>query len=1402
MHKLIVFFILSGCLIQLLQAQEHSIKKAKALNNRIDPSVLALPEHAIRKVICLNGLWDFTMNPDGKKTQIRVPGCYSNQWEGKWGKPYWDAFGYPHDWENKGALYEKDLNIPDSLAGTNIRLHISGCLQNYTVLFPGKTFETVHDGYTQRDFDLGYHLATGNYPLKIRIEDEPTRLNGGESMKSRGIWDDILLQALPDVFVEEGVMIRTSFKNKTFSCDIPIRNMGYGAQHMLVKYFITDERNHVVKTLDGGQQSLNSGETKVMHETVEWHDPHLWFPHDPYLYHLNTVIYNEKGEPVDWQRERFGFREITWEGPHLFLNGRELYLRGHGEHYLCDIQASRAYFETWFGELKKIGVNYMRLHVYPKHKILYEVADEMGIMLESEPAFHFMIPSDTALAKKHLGDMMKELYNHPSVIVWSVSNELRWRGGGEKPWLVAFAKSIDTTRPVFSSDFSEFSVAGDVLGHHYNTETVFKEWQQFGSNKPMIWDELGEVWQPSRPLGNGSAGYEVISQDCATGTYRDGHDEIKKAMDVIREGKYFDGSLHRVNAFIPWDLGNVFFRWQPYNRFKGIEPSYPTLSGPGVKVKQVLPCSTPLNIWDPTLPVYEPNPGFYLFNEDLKWVSFPYDSKNFSFFAGEKIVIHTPLMIYNDLRYADEVHCKIETLDGKLLTETVQQLNIIPGSITRDINWEFDIPKVSEPMPVHIVREFYYKTLPGYRDEREGTAFPRFNALFTKVGNTVLGVTDSSGKLVNILKEAGIPFKIFNSKNKPDEVNVLLVNGDKLPKNADALNQAGKRIIQFTDYDKKLSEGSARLLVNGPEFRILHGIGQKELTFWNDGNEYGGMEKPQENVNFRMIVAGDRDAKTSALHEIYIGKGCRWVTSLKILEAIHKDPAAGWLLHNLLEEAVNYLPEAHFTNIALFGSPDFAAWFIKTGISFKQLKLLSGNINASFDILLVDAENHALSDAEADNLKQFVSLGGKVFFYKISEGNLPGIHKAVGSPLELTQPFLGENTNCIKAALSWTLRSTPKKGVEYYDSIVIPQPFEPNYDPLLAGLSNIDLNWNGKPMFDQGVKIPGLSEVALNDNFNILVSNWRNDWSVPPFGGEYINEGKDMRQALWYLNRDPVLVRMKQGKGEFLICQLDLINGGDKGIFLARHILTGWHCSLGTATSFPKDEQVFDFTNSQLQESRMEQSEQELALLKPVPKLPEIIFDMGGGSDGKQRRILLLFDNRMMPLAPEIIKKLSDFGNISYSGINADSPETLISNFENAIGGSKWDVIYFTIGYEGIKDFSDKGLVEFDSEIKAIVDKLKKTNARLMWQSQPPVPASQKHGLNNVQIAQLNDRVKAIMETNGILVNDTNGFIMDKEPGYVKQDHDELILINSDFFASFSPKLIDSIVEALKFFGN
>jgi hypothetical protein len=1300
-----------------------------------------------RQITFLNGLWDFRCEGEQEWTHLRVPGCYTDSRSGKWAKEYWDAYGRSRDWEGKAATYRRTLTITDEMLMRPLLFRIDGCYQVYRVLLNGTEVGAKSDGYTPLLCPLNGAAVRGENTLEVVVSSDNGPLHGGESTPSRGIWQDTFLISQAELAIRGNPAIRTQVSDGTIACVVEVTNDRSTDAHFSVKAIVADDTGEVVKVFEKDSLSVTAGKVANFELNTSWKDARHWYPHDPYLYTMHIVIEDAEGGVIDHWQDRFGFREITWKGPHLYLNGRELYLRGHGGHYLGDLQGTKEYLVTWFTELKKRGVNFMRLHIYPRHRDLYRAADEVGFMLMGEPAFHFKVPeateADRAFACQHLGDMIDHLRNHPSIIMWSVSNELRWRGGGEKPWLVDHGRAKDSTRPAFSSDFSGFSTHGDLLGHHYSTDEVFSEWEEFGPDKPMIWDECGSVWQPTRPLDNGSAGYEMTSQDYATGMFRDGNDEILKAMDLIREGREFAGELHRVNAVVPWDLSYVFFRWQPYNNYRGIALEWADPTAPGTQPQQVLPCSSPLNVWDPSLPVLEPNPGFYLFEEDMKWVRFFGESKSRSFLAGDTVTLSTPLFFYDDLRLVDSVTCRVESMAGAVLSEHSQALDLVPGQMLREVSWTFVMPKADTATGIRLVREFSCQGRPGYRDEREGRLYPQVNEL----GN--VAIYDPDNRLQGRFKSV-------------EGSNVILALTDQLPEEMEAGIRAGRRVIQLLSKTAGyVSEGSAVKLLNGPVYTCLDGLGQEEFTFWRGGSIHGAMKRP--GGNSCVILSGNRDGDTSALHEEYQGTGLKIVTSLRLAESLDAEPAALWLLKNLTESAAAYQPARK--SVALYGNDTWLKLLADVGVQARTLDNLDDL--AGVELLITDGT------AKAEALLSFADAGGQVFVQDVTE-------TSGYSQLELTEPFLNEQSHCVKAATSWTLRDTPKDGVEYYKDIVIPQPFEPNYDPLLAGIANIDLHWDSTPMFEHGLAHP---------EGKILISNWRIDWSVPPFGGEYINTGKDMRRANWFLNRNAVLLRKPHGTGQLIFSKLNFHTGGAKGRRVLCQLLTNLGVSLDEeGAHLPSGQGRFDRDIEVLQQKRLAAARACTSRLKAPGHLPEAVYDMSGTGSGKLPQTLLILDSGMKPYGKIISDNLMDFGLTTTAKVTFRSAKELALKLEEAVAGNRWDVIYFTLG-RPLSDDEDKAAID------SIIERLKATGSQLMWGSTPPIPEALADEGGNEAILAFNGYVKDLIVDKDIYINDCHDYVTQHLADYLKGH--EPLPSEAD-----RHKFGEAIAKAIKFFGN
>lgn len=697
-----------------------------SLKSQPVPGRKGLPQEQFRYEMCLNGLWDFKCDADNEWTRISVPGSYSILQNSKWGRLLWDAFKYPKEWNNKGAIYRRNIELPKDMTGKVATFYCgASCFHTY-VSMNDKPVGEFHDGFFPFEFPLNDALKKGakENMLTVRVSAENELTSSGESSGNRGIQEDTYLKIYPNIYVDpHAIVVETFVKDKQLEVNVQVNNTSGNNEKIFIRNFITDTLGQVVKIFDGGWVDVPARSSVQKIVTDTWQNPHLWTLYDPYLYHLHTVLYTRDGKPFDKNTLRFGFREISIEKQHLYLNGQELFLHGHGGHELGDLQGTKEYMKKWLLQMKLKGVNFMRMHIYPRHQAIYEAADEVGFFLEAEGAFHFRVSKEDSVWRMNLGNMVKYQRNHPSVLLWSVSNELRWNGGGEKNYLIDFVKGLDDTRPVFASDFSLESRLGDVVGHHYNPETVFDEWKEYGPNKPMIWDEMGSVWQEDRPLYNGTAGYEVSSQDWATGMWRDGHDQILKDIEGMIDGKKINGELHRVNGFIPWDFSYVFMRWQPTNKARNLWLQHDNLSSPGLKLRVVQPCSSPLNIWDKTLPEYEPNPGYYIFEKHIRTVRF-FDTDDYqSYFGGVK-VLKTGKLYYEDLRCADALHCNVESTDGKIISSNVQLLKVKSGDIQDKVMCSFSLPKVDKVTQVNLVRRFYNEGIAGYEDKLPVKIYP------------------------------------------------------------------------------------------------------------------------------------------------------------------------------------------------------------------------------------------------------------------------------------------------------------------------------------------------------------------------------------------------------------------------------------------------------------------------------------------------------------------------------------------------------------------------------------------------------------------------------------------------------------------------------------------------------
>ncbi|MCF7853151.1 MAG: hypothetical protein K9N51_00010 [Candidatus Pacebacteria bacterium] len=1541
----------------------------------------ALYERDVRLETCLNGEWDFKSEADDRWTKVRVPSAYAGVLQ-SWGAKQWDCFDYPEDWEGKAAVYRRTFTVPPEMKGMDIRFACNACAHHSTIVLNGKQVGEWHDGYTPFEFSLNAAVVDGENTLEVRVSEQPNDLFDDYGTHRRGIWQDTFLRARPRVAVGNDLFIKTSVADGEIVCETPVENRRDETACFRLACVVTECDGREVQRFEGDREyRLEAGKSETYSVGDCWTDPHLWFPHDPHLYTMHVLLIDEDGEVVDNKRVRFGFREISWEGPHLFINGRELFLRGHGGHYFGDIQGSRAYMETWLRKMRARGINFMRLHDSPKHRELYEVADEVGILLESEGVFHFRVPEKTEIWQGHLERLVKAQRNHPSIIVWSVSNELRWRGGGEKPEMIEWVKRFDRTRPVFASDFSLESRHGDICGHHYDPVSGFEDWEKFGPDKPMIWDEIGSVWQHDRPLDNGTSGYEAQAQDYATGLWHDGHDQILKDIRLHHEGKVFQGELHRVAGFVPWDLSYVFFRWQPTNNNQLLELSHDDLGGPGIKHNHVRPCASPINPWDPTLPEFEANPGYYLFEKYMRPVRCFDDRDERTFFADSEVTF-TARIFYDDTRLADELACRVETLDGELLTETTQSVRLAPGCIQNDVPCQFRFPEVDCVTSVRLVREFRYQGASGYREVRAGKIFPRVSLPGIRCGvvgdldadalvsagipvnrvegdidgvdillvdetafgeNRVQSYIEGGGKVLciaeadmsaapksriidrftssegvletdrglesadgctwygwapsgdvrilqceqwglqqdigrlsfsEIAEPGAYAYACFESPLLQLDEGALCLKYESDVRNLEDLARVGTRLFDRTigillrDADDRwflCSEDSgftlgkngtprysladlewrevtnvqngkiqgrietgtgsqpdfscvrgagiyhfsvpekpldfwfskvewtgraapgALIPFNGPRHRLLADIDQQDLSFWRGGSTTKTLHA-REQCNVRVVLAGNKDGHGSALYEQMSGDGIAVVTSLKLTE-LDTEPAA----HGMIKNSLSYLRDYEATKPArtvVFTEPELRA-------RLDELGLVRQDALTGATTIIIDGAN-ARSAREA-GVSDLVRAGASLLVCNTDADSMADIRELTGRDMSLTEPFLGERRHCVKAAVSWTKADTPPVMCEYYEGIMTHQPFEPNYDPLLAGLVNRDLDWDGAEMFREGIEIRGMDPVRACADYSILVSNWRIDWRKPSWGGEYIHAAKDQKRAHWFVNRDPVVLKIRHGAGQIVFCQLDLLNDSEQARRLTTQLLTNMGCAIGRDTRFAAAAKTFDLN---IRANQIERFEEHYRFVSPVSRqyygTPEGMREAAKTVRKPEEKTptLLIGDELTVRYYPYAVNKMWEAHDVQGITGSAGSTREGVGNVKQQ-ASSRFNIIQFSFGLEDLKLGSDGkpevGLDEFTANLQEIVSHLKTTGAKLYWTTIIPIPKGDPEYRAGDEVAY-NAAAQEIMDANGVYTNDLYRFVMQKMPDFVERD-------KLDFMPELLGLIGNQVAEALMFFG-
>lgn len=520
----------------------------------------------------------------------------------------WRSLNLPHDWaiegdfskENPsgtggGALpggigwYRKTFTVPGYKEGEKVYIDFDGAYMNTTVYINGHELGTRPYGYASFSYDITPWLKEGDNVIAVKVDnsDQPN----SRWYSGCGIYRHVWLRKLDAIHVAQwGTYVTTSDitpDSATVNIATTVDNTSAADAEVTLTTRVIDPQGKVAATVTA-TDNIAAGKSATVNQTARVADPQLWSLDNPALYSVVTDV-AVGGKTVDTYQTTTGIRTIEFTADKgFFLNGEQVKINGVCMHHdlgalgaAVNTRAIRRQLEI----LQEMGVNAYRASHNPPAPEVLALCDSMGILVMDE-AFDMWRKRKTERDyarffdewhERDLTDLVTRDRNHPSIIMWSIGNEvleqwsdaaadtlsleeanliLNFGHGADKlakdgdemsvnsmltAKLADIVKQLDPTRPV-TAGMNEpnpgnhliKSGALDVIGLNYHDE----------------WYDDAEKNYPGKPL----LGSETVSALMTRGYYKNPSDSIiiaPKRWDIPYEDPSFACSAYD-NEHVPW----------------------------------------------------------------------------------------------------------------------------------------------------------------------------------------------------------------------------------------------------------------------------------------------------------------------------------------------------------------------------------------------------------------------------------------------------------------------------------------------------------------------------------------------------------------------------------------------------------------------------------------------------------------------------------------------------------------------------------------------------------------------------------------------------------------------------------------------------------------------------------
>ncbi len=468
----------------------------------------------------------------------------------------WRSLDLPHDWSIEGpydesaatggrggylptgiSWYRRAFTLPDGALGRRVTIEFDGVYENSDVWINGHHLGRRPYGYISFYYDLTPHLVEGENVVAVRVDNshQPnTRWYSGS-----GIYRHVWLTVTDPLHIGHWGTYVTTPEVDAASALVSVRtnvaNYGTSERRGTLRTVILDQSAAEVASATASFV-LGAGDSTELDQQLPVGEPSLWSPDTPVLYTLRATVLDPSGRTIDETNTPFGIRRIEYDADRGFLlNGKRVKMLGVNLHHgggPVGAAVPEAVWERRLKLLKQMGANAIRTAHNPPAPEFLDLCDRLGFLVMDE-AFDEWTHGKVEFgynqyfadwAERDLVDFMRRDRNHPSVVLWSLGNEIgeQHAAGGHEVlrMLVEIAHREDPTRPVttgndhiYADDGAttvEFMELLDVVGYNYvdrwherrelyaaQDRHAHPDWKLIGTESSPVWGTRGEY-----PLGD------------------------------------------------------------------------------------------------------------------------------------------------------------------------------------------------------------------------------------------------------------------------------------------------------------------------------------------------------------------------------------------------------------------------------------------------------------------------------------------------------------------------------------------------------------------------------------------------------------------------------------------------------------------------------------------------------------------------------------------------------------------------------------------------------------------------------------------------------------------------------------------------------------------------------------